>query len=150
MEKLNLPEYDFKIKDDGGKKYIFDNLRKKYLILTPEEWVRQNIIRFLVEEKGFPTGLISVEAGINVNSLKRRYDALIYSRIGKPFVLVECKAPSVKLTQKVFEQILAYNSKIAAPNLLITNGISHYFLSHNPSGKFQFINDIPTFDLLSS
>jgi hypothetical protein len=149
MQKLNLPLYKFRIKEDKNQTYLFDDLRKKFLLLTPEEWVRQNIIRFLIDEKKTPEGLISIEAGLNVNTLKRRYDALIFSKQGTPLILVECKAPKVKINQKVFEQILAYNSTISAPYMLITNGLQHFFLRRGEKGNFSFVDEIPTFIQLS-
>jgi len=149
MQKLNLPDYQFRIKSSDNSDFVFDELRKKYLLLTPEEWVRQNIIKYIIEEKKVPAGLISLEAGVEINSLKRRYDALVHSKSGKPFILIECKAPDVAITKKVFEQITAYNSKIAAPYMLITNGLKHFFLRlHATSGKFIFEQEMPLYTQL--
>ena len=145
MQKLNLPEYEFRLKKKEDKLYIFDQLRKKFLLLTPEEWVRQNIIRYLIEEKGFPPGLISTESGLKINLLRRRYDVLLYSKDKIPLLLVECKAPKVTINQPVVDQIVAYNSKIRAPYMLITNGIQHFFLKRNLTGTFEFLNYFPEF-----
>lgn len=145
MLTLNLPTYEFNIKKDAGRLLIFDKLRRKFLVLTPEEWVRQNIIRYLIEEKNYPSGLISSEAGIKVNTLQRRYDGLIYTKDKKPLVLLECKAPNVKINQKVFDQIFAYNTQITAPFLLITNGLQHFFLKVDKDREVKFEKSIPSY-----
>jgi hypothetical protein len=150
MEILNLPEYQFRIREDKkGKKYIFDPYRKKELLLTPEEWVRLNIIRYLIEEKGYPAGLISAEAGIKFNKLSRRYDVLLYNQKGQPVMLIECKAPGVTINQNVFDQVVAYNSFIRAGHLLVTNGIKHFCCRISPGGeRYLFLEKIPFFDEL--
>jgi hypothetical protein len=148
MQKLNLPEYEFRQKKKAEILYIFDKRRMKFLVLTPEEWVRQNIIQYLIIEKGFPKSLISSEAGLKVNSLRRRYDILIYSKAGKPLLLVECKAPTVTINQQVIDQIVAYNSKIEAPCMLLTNGLQHFFLRVNSNGIFEFQHQLPFFNEL--
>ncbi len=145
MNKLNLPEYSFKIQQKGEGLMIFDELRKKYLVLTPEEWVRQNLIKFLVSDKGYPSGLISQEAGLKINAVQKRYDALIFDKTGVPLVLIECKAPDVTINKKVFEQILAYNRTIGAPFLLVSNGMKHYFLRRGANNQFLFEHDLPDF-----
>ena len=145
MLTLNLPTYEFNIKKDAGRLLIFDKLRRKFLVLTLEEWVRQNIIRYLIEEKNYPSGLISSEAGIKVNTLQRRYDGLIYTKDKKPLVLLECKAPNVKINQKVFDQIFAYNTQITAPFLLITNGLQHFFLKVDKDREVKFEKSIPSY-----
>ncbi|MBN1116273.1 MAG: type I restriction enzyme HsdR N-terminal domain-containing protein [Bacteroidales bacterium] len=149
MQQLNLPTYEFKWKKTGDGLCIFDELRKKFLVLTPEEWVRQNLVRYLVEDKNFPGGMISLEAGLKLNKLQKRYDVLVYSKQGTPLVLIECKAPSVKITQKVFEQILAYNITIKAPHLIVSNGLSHFFLSKNKAETFEFQKEIPEYKEIS-
>lgn len=148
MQKLNFPEYDFRIsKDEDGKTYIFDPLRKKDLLLTPEEWVRQHVLHYLMSEKAFPASLISTEAGVKVNRLSRRYDALIYTRKGEAYMLVECKAPSVKINQEVFDQIIAYNRSIKAPYLLISNGLKHFCCQFDQtSHQYVFLPEIPFFE----
>jgi hypothetical protein len=149
MQSLNLPGYEFEFKKIKEQLYIRDIIRKKYLLLTPEEWVRQHITAYLVNEMHFPAALFSVESGIKVNTLQRRYDALVYSRTGNPFVLIECKAPEVSINKKVFDQIIAYNIHVNAPYLLVTNGLSHYFLRKDQqSAKFVFEKAIPSFDEL--
>lgn len=150
MEKLNFPEYDFKIKvGKDGKKYIFDLLRKKEILLTPEEWVRQNLLRYLTEEKDYPSSLVSIEAGLKINTLSRRYDALVYSREGKAILLVECKAAGVKINQQTFDQILAYNQSIQANYLLVTNGNKHYCCKLNADKEaYEFLAEIPDYKSL--
>ena len=147
MDKLNLPAYKFRI--SGTQKnntLIFDTFRKKFVSLTPEEWVRQHILRFLTEEKNVPKVLISVEAGININKLVKRYDALIYDRKGKPWMIVECKAPSVAINQSVFDQVVVYNQTVRAKYILVTNGLKHYCCDMSKANRqVQFLNDIPDF-----
>jgi hypothetical protein len=151
MQKLNLPAYEFRIKKDPNNKlFIFDAIRQKNIHLTPEEWVRQNMVRFLIEEKEFPAPLISIESGVKINQLSRRYDALVYNKKGKPILLIECKAPSVKIKQNTFDQTLAYNHTIKANYILVTNGIRHYCGKINvETKKFDFLEDIPVYSDLS-
>ena len=150
MEKLNFPDYEFRIGHSiDNKLLIFDPLRKKEVLLTSEEWVRQHIIRFLIDERHFPPSLISVETGLKVNRLSRRYDILVYNREGNPFVLIECKSPSIPINQKTFDQITAYNLAIRAQYLLVSNGKKHFFANYvTYSKKFQFLEDIPFFENL--
>jgi hypothetical protein len=152
MEKLNLPAYEFNIKKDANDNlYIFDAIRRKNILLTPEEWVRQHMIRFLIKEKDFPASLISIESGVKVNQLSRRYDALVYNREGEPILLLECKAQTVKIKQDSFDQVLAYNRTIKANYILVTNGMNHYCCKINPeTKKFDFLEDIPKYDSLSN
>jgi hypothetical protein len=150
MEKLNFPDYEFRIiRTSDNKLMIFDNLRKKEILLTPEEWVRQNIIRFLVSDRRFPPSLISVESGLKVNRLSRRYDVLIFNREGNPLVLIECKAPNVTVNQETFNQITAYNLTVHAKYFLVSNGKKHFFASYDQNlKKFLFLDDIPFFENL--
>jgi hypothetical protein len=150
MEKLNFPDYEFRIRHSADNKlFIFDPLRKKEVLLTPEEWVRQHIIRFLIDDRHFPPSLISVEAGIKVNRLSRRFDIVVYNRKGNPFMLIECKSAHVPINQITFDQVAAYNLTIEAEFLLVTNGIKHFFASYDPFLKeFQFQTDIPFFENL--
>lgn len=127
-EPLNLPSHSFQIKEEEGKLSIFDALRKKFLILTPEEWVRQHVIHYLVSFKHYPKSLFSLEKGVKYNQLQKRFDILILDREGSPFLLVECKAPEVKLSQKTAEQIAVYNKTIRAKYLAISNGKQHICL----------------------
>jgi hypothetical protein len=147
---LNIPEYNFRIrKNVNGKHEIFDEYRRKYIIITPEEWVRQNFLRFLKEERRYPAGLISVEKGISVNNLKKRFDAVVYNKSGKPNVLIEFKAPEVRIDQKVMEQISAYNLNLHVKYLIVSNGVVHYCCKIDfSSGQISFLNNIPYFDEL--
>jgi len=145
---LNLPTADFHIKEVAGKLSIFDALRKKFLILTPEEWVRQHIIFYLVNHKGYPKTLISLERGLKYNTLQKRFDLLVMDRSGNPFMLVECKAPEVKLTQLTVEQVSIYNKTIGAPYMVITNGKQHICMVMNRAdGKYCQLSSFPDFPL---
>ncbi|MCB0409961.1 MAG: type I restriction enzyme HsdR N-terminal domain-containing protein [Flavobacteriales bacterium] len=145
MEKLNLPQYPIKIKKEGGKEFIFDSIRKKYLVLTPEEWVRQNFIQYLIHDKKYPASLIAIEKGLKLNELQKRADALFY-KDSKPYVLIEFKAPNVKVTQETFEQIARYNMVFKVPYLIVSNGINHYCCQIDfETNSFEFLNEIPKY-----
>lgn len=149
MKPLNLPSYTFRINESKGQKEIFDSIRRKFLILTPEEWVRQNIIRFLIEEKKVPGTLIAVEKSLMLNQLSKRTDAVVYASSGKPLMIVECKAPQVKINQEVFEQIARYNLTLRVNYLLVTNGMEHYCAYIDfANGEFAFLEDIPDYETL--
>lgn len=142
---LNLPEYKFKIKTVNDKKYIFDLNRKKWVRLTPEEWVRQNFIQYLIHEKKYPAPLIKVEGEIVVNKMKRRGDIIVYKN-SRPFLIVECKAPEVEINQSVFEQIAQYNIPLKVIYLIVTNGIKHFCCKMNYfSNSYEFLNEIPDY-----
>ncbi len=146
MENLNLPTYSFKIKSNLQKNFIFDEIRKKYVKLTPEEWVRQNFIRFLVEEKHYPASLIAIEKKADVNSLLQRSDIVLYNNKAKPVMIVECKAAKVKISQDVFNQIARYNMKLKVPLLVVTNGLQHFCCKMNYENKsFNFMENIPAY-----
>lgn len=146
MERLNLPTYSFNIKFKEQRKYIFDFIRKKFVLLTPEEWVRQNFLKFLVEEKKYPASLIAVEKEFKLNTLSKRSDALVYNRSGQPFLIIECKATTVKIDQKVFDQIARYNMKLNVELLVVTNGLEHYCCKIDiENQKYYFLKDIPEF-----
>jgi hypothetical protein len=146
MDKLNLPEYSFKISVVDGQNRIFDPLRKKMVVLTPEEWVRQNFIQFLVVEKFYPVSLIKVEMGFRLNKRLRRSDILVHNRKGEPLLIVECKAPSVKISQRVFDQIARYNMSLKVEYLLVTNGMDHYCCQIDHESKtYHFLKDIPDY-----
>ena len=151
MQTLNLPNYEFIYKDEGNKRFIFDEIRRKYLVLNPEEWVRQNFIRFLVEEKGYPANLIATEMPFVQNTTDKRSDIVIYNKQGRIIVLVECKSFTAQLSQKVFDQAAGYNLKLNAEVLIITNGISHYCCKPDyENRKWLFLQDIPTYVQLNS
>ncbi|MCY1633086.1 type I restriction enzyme HsdR N-terminal domain-containing protein [Marinifilum sp. D737] len=146
MENLNLPTYSFKIKSDLQRKLIFDSIRKKYVVLTPEEWVRQNFIRYLVEEKKYPASLIAVEKKVDVNLLPQRSDIVLYNCNANPVMIVECKASKIKITQDVFNQIARYNMKLRVPFLVVTNGLKHFCCYMDYEKKsFKFLEDIPNY-----
>lgn len=143
---LNFPKFDFKIEDSEGKLSIFDSLRKKYLILTPEEWVRQHMISFLVQYRNYPKGLFSLEKEVIYNSLQKRFDILILDREGSPFLIIECKAPSITLSKKTIEQVAIYNKTIEAVFMGISNGRQHLFLKYNSETKnYDQISELPQF-----
>jgi hypothetical protein len=147
MKQLNLPGYSFKIKSKEQKKYIFDEIRKKFVLLTPEEWVRQNFIRYLVQEKHFSSQLMAVEMTLEYNRLSYRADAVAYNRQMQPVLIVECKAPDVKLKQDHFDQIARYNMQLRVEYLIVTNGIHHYCCRIDfDNGKYAFLKDIPEFE----
>jgi len=144
MEKLNLPEFDIKLKQEGDKTWVFDLLRKKYVVLTPEEWVRQHFLNYLTTSLGYPKSLMKVESGMRHHKLIRRTDILVYNREAKPFMLVECKAAEVSLNQAVFDQVSAYNQAYQAPHLVITNGLHHFCCKLDfQSQKYEFLTDLP-------
>jgi len=144
--KINFPEYEFRTKTEGQRTLIFDRIRKKYIVLTPEEFVRQHLINYLVTEKGYPATLISVEAPLKYARMDKRSDLLINNNSGQPLMLVECKAPEVAITQKVFEQIAIYNLTIQAPYLMVTNGLQHYCLKAATS---CFLKEVPEYEELN-
>ncbi|WP_370398254.1 type I restriction enzyme HsdR N-terminal domain-containing protein [Tenacibaculum dicentrarchi] len=146
MQKLNLPTYKFRLKSNDNKTFIFDNLRKKYLVLTPEEWVRQHFVQFLIEEKKYPATLIAIEKQLIINNLKKRTDIVIFSSDGTPNIIVECKAPKIKIAQDTFDQIARYNLKLNANYLIVTNGLEHYFCQLDKENEtYVFLKDIPDY-----
>ena len=147
MENLNFPVYDFRYTERENKKYIFDIIRKKYVLLTPEEWVRQNFIRYLLEEKGYIQSLVRVEMFFKLNRLSKRADIALFDRNGKPKVLVECKSPKVAISQVVFEQVARYNLSFKVDFLIVTNGIQHFCCKMDYEKKsYTFLKEIPGFD----
>jgi hypothetical protein len=146
MIKLNLPTYNFKLKSKENKTLIFDKLRKKYMVLTPEEWVRQHYVYFLIEEKKYPTSLIAIEKQLTVNNLKKRSDILVFNKYGKPEIIVECKAPKIKITQDTFDQIARYNLKLQANYLIVTNGLEHFYCKMDFENEtYIFLEEIPDY-----
>lgn len=147
MQPLNLPPYSFKVRQQEGRAQIFDTIRKKYVALTPEEWVRQHFMQFLIQEKQFPASLIGIEIGLKYNNLQKRADILAYDKQGKPLLMVECKAPEVKITQDVFDQIARYNMAFKVKYLVITNGINHFccLMDYNTE-TYHYQEFIPDFE----
>ncbi|RAV27843.1 type I restriction enzyme HsdR N-terminal domain-containing protein [Sinomicrobium soli] len=146
MEPLHFPPYDFRFKNRENKTYIFDSIRKKFVLLQPEEWVRQHVVRFLLSEKNYPASLVNVEKELRVNGLKRRYDIVVYTSQGEITLIVECKAPSVRITQETFDQIARYNLTLNGKFLMVTNGLRHYFCQMDyDREKYIFLPDIPVY-----
>ena len=144
MIKLNFPNYEFRLKKDGQKRFIFDLIRKKYVELTSEEWVRQNCVRFLIEEKKISRFSIAIEKEIEFNGLKKRFDIVSYSSEGNINLLVECKAPNIEINQKTFDQILIYNKILKSKYLMVTNGINHYYCKINEDrNNIKFLANFP-------
>lgn len=145
-DPLNLPVCNLQIQDEEGKLSVFDPLRKKFLILTPEEWVRQHIINYLITHKQYPKSLFSLEKGLKYNQIQKRFDILVLDRKGQPFLLVECKAPEIKLSQKTAEQIAVYNKTIGARFLAISNGLQHLCMEYDDSaGTYKQLRNFPDF-----
>ncbi len=148
MYKLNFPLYQIPLKNKENKTLVFDSIRKKWLKLVPEEWVRLNCIEFLINEKKISRSLISVEKEFKLNNLKKRFDIVVFNKKGEIYLLVECKAPNVKISQSVFNQITKYNLVLKSKFLMISNGINHYFFTMNfESQKIEFLKELPSYDL---
>lgn len=143
---LNLPTYPFKLTRDKERLFIYDELRKKHLILTPEEWVRQHWIQYLIQSKGYPKTLIQTEGGLKLNSLQKRTDIVLFNTSGKRMLIAELKAPNVKINQAVFEQIARYNMVHKVPFLLVSNGLQHYYchIDHEKE-SYTFLEDLPAY-----
>ncbi|AXT50049.1 restriction endonuclease subunit R [Aquimarina sp. BL5] len=146
MQNLNFPAYQFRFKSSENKVSIFDRIRKKFIVLTPEEWVRQHTIHYLIEEKKYPESLINVEKLVKVNDMNKRYDIIIFNPDGTIYLIIECKSHSVKITQEVFDQIARYNLSLNAEYLMITNGMNHYYCQMDYNEKrYTFLKDIPNY-----
>ena len=146
MLDLNLPPFDINVKKTDGRLSVFDRLRRKFVTLTPEEWVRQNFINYLITEKGYPQALIANEIQINLNNQKRRCDSIVYDKTISPLVIVEYKSPDVEITQAVFDQIVRYNIVLKVKYLIVSNGLSHYCCRMDYSTQtFDYLADIPTY-----
>ena len=147
MQKLQFPTYTFRFKNSENKIAIFDEIRKKFILLTPEEWVRQHVVQFLLQEKNYPKSYINVEKLIKINSLTKRYDIVVYQPNGELFLLIECKAPEVKITQETFNQIARYNLVLNAKYLMVSNGLNHYFCQMDfENEKYVFLEELPSFE----
>jgi hypothetical protein len=147
LKELNLPQYSFRISGKEGMEMILDPLRRRYVKLTPEEWVRQNFIQYLINEGKYPPGLLGIEVMFGFNKLKRRVDILVHDRSGRPILIVECKAPEVKIDEAVFEQIATYNMKFKVPYLVVTNGLHHYACTiDHEAMKFEYLLVIPLYE----
>ncbi|HMT29318.1 MAG TPA: type I restriction enzyme HsdR N-terminal domain-containing protein [Bacteroidia bacterium] len=145
MNDLNLPAYPFQIRTSGQSKEIFDSLRRKYVKLTPEEWVRQHFVMYLKNELKYPSGLIAVEKSLIVNQLYKRTDIVIHSKMGKPWMIVECKAPDIVIDENTFYQAANYNHTLNVKYLVVTNGIKHFCCKFE-DGNFNFIEGFPPYE----
>lgn len=146
LPELNFPNSKFKLKEEDGKLFIFDDARKKFVMLTPEEWVRQNCLHYLRDQKRYPISLLAVEKGIKINNQNLRYDIVAYSKNTKPILLVECKAPEVKISQLAFDQIAVYNLELKVPFLMVTNGLQHFCcVSDFENARYNFLKEVPEF-----
>jgi hypothetical protein len=146
MQQLNFRKYPLGLKNSENRWWIFDIIRKKFMVLQPEEWVRQHWLHYLIEDKGYPASLINVEKEIRVNGLKRRYDIVVFNSDGSIAVLVECKAPEITIDQKTFDQIARYNRSLGATYLVVSNGLQHYYCQMDQQAeKYVFLRDIPDF-----
>ena len=149
MFRLNLPQYEIKIGEKDGKRTIFDFLRRKYVALTPEEWVRQHFTHFLVAQKGYPKGLLANEVELRVGEKRLRCDTVLYNKEGQPRMIVEYKAPTIQLQQKTFDQISIYNLLLHVDYLIVSNGLQHYCCKMDYEGqKYVFVEGIPDYENL--
>ena len=150
MVELNLPEFDYKVKKrEDGSWAIWDRLRERWVALTPEEWVRQHFVEWLITDKGFPAALMGNEVSLTQNGISRRCDTVIGDRTGQPLVIVEYKAPNINITQKVFDQIVRYNMVLKARYLMVSNGLVHYCCQIDyEKNSYRFLEEIPCYESL--
>ena len=146
MKKLNLPFFEFKIKKENKNNIIFDEIRKKWIVLTPEEWVRQNFIKFILS-KNYPKSLINCEKVFYINKVLKRYDIVVYDSSGDVDILVECKSHEIKINQGHFDQVMRYNLELKSKNIIVTNGISHFYFNYNEIEKtYKQKEDLTTYN----
>ena len=146
MQQLNFPTYSFRLKNSENKVSIFDAIRKKFVVLQPEEWVRQHCVKYLIEEKKYPQSLINVEKGLRINGLRKRYDIVVFNPDGTIHLIVECKSSKISINQDTFDQIARYNLALNATYLMVTNGMNHYYCSMDFEKKrYEFLRDIPNY-----
>lgn len=146
MRELSLPKVEFNIKREGDVSYIYDQIRKKHIVLTPEEWVRQHIVHYLLVHKQYPQSLMRLEQGFTLYKSARRADIICYNSKAEPLLLVECKAPDITISEQVFQQIAHYNIQLQAPYLFVSNGLQHYACAVNFESKsFEFLDEIPAY-----
>lgn len=149
MLELNLPPFDKKVTEKDGKTSIFDVIRRQYVALTPEEWVRQHFVHFLIEHKGYPLSLMANEVQLRLNGMSRRCDTVVYDRTLRPRIIIEYKAPTVNITQKVFDQICRYNMVLQVDYLIVSNGMGHYCCKIDYANRtYQFLSEIPEYTIL--
>ena len=146
MYRLNLPQYEIKINQRQGKPYILDTLRRRYVSLTPEEWVRQHFVHFLIEHKGYPQALLANEVELRLGEKRLRCDSVLYNTAAQPVMIIEYKAPTVQLTQRVFDQITVYNMLLHVDYLIVSNGLQHYCCRMDyEKHTYTFLRDIPEY-----
>ena len=146
MQDLNFPKFDYRFKSTENKVSIFDIIRKKFVVLQPEEWVRQHCVHYLISNKNYPKSLINVEKELTINGLKKRYDIVIFNPDGSIFLMIECKAPKITINQTTFDQIARYILKLNATFLMVTNGINHYYCQMDMrKEQYTFLQDIPDY-----
>jgi hypothetical protein len=146
MKQLQFPTYSFRFKNSENKVSIFDEIRKKFIIITPEEWVRQHVVQFLLQDKKYPKSHINVEKLLKINNLTKRYDIVVFKPDGNITLLVECEAPEVKITQSTFDQIARYNMTLNADYLMVTNGLNHYFCKMDyEKEQYDFLQELPEY-----
>jgi len=147
MQELNFPKFTFRFKNSENKRLIFDGIRKKFVVLQPEEWVRQHCVQYLILVKNYPKSLINVEKELKINSLRKRYDIVVFNPEGSINLIVECKAPKVNIDQSTFDQIARYNLELNATYLMVTNGINHYYCQMDfENERYGFLKDIPDYN----
>lgn len=147
MQELNFPKFEYRFKSTENKVSIFDVIRKKFIILQPEEWVRQHCVHYLINVKNYPKSLINVEKELTINGLKKRYDIVVFNSDGSIYLIVECKSHSITINQDTFDQIARYNLALNAEYLMVTNGINHYYCQmDNASERYAFLKDIPEYN----
>lgn len=146
MQVLNFPKYSFRFKSSENKTLVFDEIRKKFVVLTPEEWVRLHVVQFLLQGKNYPKSLINVEKQLKLNKTTKRYDIVVFNNDGSIFLIVECKAPSIPISQIAFDQIARYNLALNASFLMVSNGLEHYYCQMDYENEcYVFLKDIPNY-----
>jgi hypothetical protein len=146
MQTLNFPKFTFRFKNSENKTSIFDVIRKKFVILQPEEWVRQHCVQYLIQEKKYPISLINIEKELIINGLKKRYDIVVFDTKGQIHLIVECKSPNIPITQTTFDQVARYNLALNATYLMVTNGLNHYYCQMDfEAERYQFLKEIPDY-----
>ncbi|MFK5973605.1 MAG: type I restriction enzyme HsdR N-terminal domain-containing protein [Flavobacteriaceae bacterium] len=146
MRSLNYPAYSFRFKNSENKVLIFDDIRKKFVVLQPEEWVRQHTVQYLILDKKYPKSLINVEKQLTINQLKKRYDIVVFNSDGSIHILIECKSPEITISQNTFDQIARYNMQLKADYLMVTNGLDHFYCKMDfDKEKYTFMRHIPDF-----
>lgn len=150
MQKLNFLPFEFRFKNSENKPSIFDIVRKKFILLTPEEWVRQHVLHDLIYVKGYPISLISVEKVVQINGMRKRYDLVVFRPNGSIYILIECKAPEIPITQMTFDQIARYNFQLRSTYLYVTNGLSHYYCQMDyEKEQYNFLRELPNYKPIS-